>query len=298
MSRRVGGIVLAHALTGRGRIAAEFTVTRLADDRFMVVSGAAARQLDLDLLRSSIRVGDEPVAIADVTDAWTTLIVAGPRARDLLTTLTTADLGNAAFPWLTGKEIDVAGVRVRALRVNYVGELGWELHVPMAGVVPLYDAVWAAGVAFGIADFGLYAVNSLRMEKAYPGMGTELTSEVTPVEARLDRFVDLDHDFVGRAAVVETRERGASIHLVYLEVDATDTDVAGGEPVIVDGRAIGVTTSGGYGHATGRSLAFAYVDSGFEAPGTQLEIALLGDRRPATVLAAPVHDPENERPRA
>ena len=298
MSRRDDGIVLAHALTEGGRIASESTVTRLAGDRFLLVSGAAGRQRDLDLLRSSIRDDDEPVAIADVTDDWTTLIVAGPRARDLLTTLTTADLGNAAFPWLTGKEIDVAGVRVRALRVNYVGELGWELHVPMGGVVPLYDAVWAAGDAFGIADFGLYAVNSLRMEKAYPGMGAELTSEVTPVEARLDRFVDLDHPFIGRSAVVEARERGAPIRLAYLEVDATDTDVAGGEPVLVDGRAVGVTTSGGYGHATGRSLAFAYVDSGVEAPGSRLEIALLGDRRPATVLAAPVYDPDNERPRS
>jgi dimethylglycine dehydrogenase len=297
MSRRDRGIVLAHALTEGGRIVAESTVTRLAGDRFMLLSGAAGRQRDLDLLRSSVR-DDEPVAIADVTDAWTTLIVAGPRARDLLTPLTTTDLGNSGFPWLTAREIDVAGIRVRALRVNYVGELGWELHVPMDGVVPLYDAVWAAGDAFGIADFGLSAVNSLRMEKAYPGMGAELTSEVNPVEARLDRFVDLDHPFIGRSAVVEARERGASIHLAYLEVDATDTDVAGGEPVIANGRAIGVTTSGGYGHATATSLAFAYVESGFEAPGSRLEIALLGDRRPATVLARPVYDPDNVRPRS
>jgi dimethylglycine dehydrogenase len=296
MSRRVGGIVLAHALTDRGRIAAEFTVTRMADDRFMVVSGAAAHQRDLDLLRSS--AGDDVVTITDVTAGYTALIVAGPRARDLLATLTTTDLDDGAFPWLTGQEIDVAGIRVRALRVNYVGELGWELHVPVAQVVELYDAVWAAGDAFEIADFGLYAVNSLRMEKAYPGWGAELTSEVTPVEAGLERFVRLDHDFIGRSAVVAARERGTSIHLAYLEVDATDSDAAGGEPVFAQGRAVGVTTSGGYGHATARSLAFAYVESGFEAPGTRLEVELLGDRRPATVLAAPVYDTGNERPRA
>lgn len=296
MPRRTGGIVLAHALTDRGRIVAESTVTRLADDRFMVVSGAAAHQRDLDLLRSS--VGDEVVVITDLTTAYTALIVAGPRARDLLAMLTTADLDDAAFPWLTGREIDVAGIRVRALRVTYVGELGWELHVPVAQVVALYDAVWAAGGEHGIADVGLYAVNSLRMEKAYPGWGAELTSEVTPVDAGLERFVRLDHDFIGRAAVLVAREHGASIHLVYLEVDATDSDAAGGEPVFADGRAVGVTTSGGYGHATARSLAFAYVESGFEAPGTRLEVELLGDRRPATVLAAPVYDPASERPRA
>ncbi len=297
MSRRAGGIVLAHALTERGRLAAEFTVTRLADDRFMAVSGAAAHQRDLDLLRVSVG-DDEAVTITDLTADHSALIVAGPHARDLLATLTTADLGNAAFPWLTGREIDVAGTRVRALRVNYVGELGWELHVPLVEVVPLYDAVWAAGDAFGIADVGLYAVNSLRMEKAYRGWGAELTSEVTPVEAGLDRFVKLDHDFVGRAAVLATAERGATTHLVYLEVDATDADVSGGEPVFADGQAVGVTTSGAYGHATGRSLAFAYVESGRAAPGTRLEVALLGDRRPATVLARPVYDPDDERPRA
>ena len=163
-------------------------------------------------------------------------------------------------------------------------------------VVALYDAVWAAGEEFGIADFGLYAMNSLRMEKAYAGWGAELTNEITPVEAGLDRFVKLDHDFVGRAAVVAAKERGVATHLVYLEVAATDSDAAGGEPVFAGGKAIGVTTSGGYGHATGKSLAFAYVDPGFETPGTKLEVELIGDRCPAIVLAAPVYDPENAAP--
>ena len=297
MARREGGIVLAHALTEGGRIATEFTVTRLARDRFFLLSGAVAYQRDLDLLRFSLR-DDETVTIADLTEDYSALIVAGPRARDLLAKLTTIDLGNAAFPWLTGCEIEVAGIGVRALRINYVGELGWELHVPMAHVVALYDAVWAAGEAFGIADFGLYAMNSLRMEKAYPGWGAELTNEITTVEAGLDRFVDLDHDFVGRAAVLAATERGSSTHLVYLEVAATDSDVAGGEPLFAGGRAIGVTTSGGFGHVTGKSLAFAYVDTGYETPGTRLEVELIGDRCPATVLAEPVYDPGNLRPRA
>jgi dimethylglycine dehydrogenase len=297
MSRREGGIVLAHALTEGGRIVTEFTVTRLASDRYFLLSGAVAYHRDLDLLRFSLG-DDEAVTITDVTGDHSALIVAGPRARDLLAKLTTTDLGSAAFPWLTGREIDVAGIPVRALRVNFVGELGWELHVPMEQVVALYDAVWAAGEALGIADFGLYAMNSLRMEKAYPGWGAELTNEITPVEAGLDRFVDLDHDFVGRAAVVAARERGASSCLVYLEVGATDSDAAGGEPVFAAGRAIGVTTSGGFGHATGKSLAFAYVDAGYETAGTRLEVELIGDRYPATVLAEPVYDPENARPRS
>jgi dimethylglycine dehydrogenase len=158
--------------------------------------------------------------------------------------------------------------------------------------------VWAAGAEFGIADFGLYAMNSLRLEKAYAGWGAELTNEITPIEAGLDRFVKTDHDFVGRAAVLASQRRGVATRLVYLEVDATDSDAAGGEPVFADGQVIGVTTSGGYGHATGKSLAFAYVEPSFASPDERLEIELLGDRRPATVLAAPVYDPENVRPRA
>lgn len=297
MPRRNGGIVLAHALTDGGRYATEFTITRLAADRFFLLSGAVAHRRDLDLLHFS-RHGDETVEITDVSDDWTALIVAGPRSRDLLATLTSADLGNVTFPWLAGREIDVAGIGVRALRVNYVGELGWELHVPMADVVALYEAVWAAGEAFGISDFGLYAMNSLRMEKAYPGWGVELTNEVTPVEAGMERFVKPDHDFIGRSAVLAARDRGASTHLVYLEVGASDSDVSGGEPVFAAGKAIGVTTSGGFGHATGRSLAFAYVNHGFETAGTNLEVELIGVRLPATVLAGAAYDPENRRLRA
>jgi dimethylglycine dehydrogenase len=297
MPRRDGGIVLAHALTDGGRYATELTITRLAADRYFLLSGAVAHQRDLDLLRFSLR-DDEAVEITDITEAWSTLIVAGPRSRDLLATITAADLGNTTFPWLTGREIEVAGIPVRAVRVNYVGELGWELHVPMDGVVALYEAVWAAGEPLGIADFGLYAMNSLRMEKAYPGWGVELTNEVTPVEAGMDRFVKLDHEFTGRDAVLAVHEQGAGTHLVYLEVGTADSDVAGGEPVFAAGRAIGVTTSGGYGHATGKGLAFAYVDPGFETAGTALEIELIGERCPATVLAHAAYDPENLRLRA
>lgn len=294
---RVGGIALAHALSENGRFATETTITRLAADRFFLLSGALAHQRDLDLLRGAVRPGED-VAITDRTAEFTTLVVAGPRSRDLLAGLTGVDLSTPAFPWLTGREIEVAGIPVKALRVNYVGELGWELHVPMEHAVAVYDAVWSAGLPLGIADFGLYAMNSLRMEKAYRGWGAELTNEVTPVEADTMRFVKLDHAFTGRAAVEAALARGVATHLAYLEVDASDLDVAGGEPVFADGSVVGVTTSGGYGHHTGRSLGFAYVGSGHEAPGTALEIALLGERRPARVLGEPVWDPANARLRA
>lgn len=295
--RREGGIALTHALTAGGRISTEFTVTRLGAERFFLLSGAVAYQRDLDLLRFSKR-DDEDVTITDLTSEYSVLIVAGPQTRQLLTKLTSADLSNAAFPWLTGREIEVAGIGVRALRVNYVGELGWELHVPMAQVVALYDAVWAAGQEFGIADFGLYAMNSLRMEKAYAGWGGELTNETTPIEAGLDRFVKLDKDFVGRAAVLKVKETGVAIKMAYVEVDAQEADVFGGEAVYAGEQVIGVATSGGYGHTVGKSLAFVYVNAGHEAPGTKFDIEILGERRAARVLAEPIYDPANARLRA
>ncbi len=302
MPRREGGIALAHFLTEEGRIAGEATITRLGtrlgEGRFYVLSGAAAEDRDLDHLSQQIAAG-ERVTVANITDDWGVLVLAGPRARDLLATLTEAELSNPSFRWLTGKEIEVAGIALRALRVNYVGELGWELHCPMARLAELYDALWAAGQDFGIANFGVYAVNSLRMEKAYKGWGAELTNEITMVEADLERFVGYDKDdFLGKAATLKVQQAGGTTQLVYIEVAAGDCDVHGGEPVIAGGRVVGVTTSGGYGHATGKSLGFAYVEPGLAAPGSVFEIDLLGAPYAAKVLGEPAYDPKNERLRA
>jgi dimethylglycine dehydrogenase len=253
---------------------------------------------DLDLLMRSRRSG-ERVEVRNVTDERGVLVLAGPRSRELLAGLTNADLGNASFPWLTGREIAIGGISLRALRVNYVGELGWELHVPMNRLADLYDAVWRAGEPLGIADFGVYAVNSLRMEKAYRGWGAELTNEITPVEADMERFVAFDKGtFVGRDAVAALRNGKVATRLAYLELADGDADAMGGEAVFVNGRCVGVTTSGGYGHAVRKSLAFAYVEPALAKAGTRLEVQLLGDRRLAVILAEPAYDPGNLRLRA
>ena len=298
MPRREGGITLAHFLSDEGRIRGEVTITKLGEGRFYALAGAGAEDRDLDHLTERLRNGED-VTVTNVTDDWGVLVVAGPRSREVLSQLTDEDLTNASFRWLIGKEIEIAGVPLRALRVNYVGELGWELHCPMARLAELYDAVWSAGEAYGIANFGVYAVNSLRMEKAYKGWGAELTNEITMVEADMERFVAIDKDdFVGKTATLKTKQAGIATQCVYVEVEPGDCDVHGGEPVIADGRVVGMTTSGGHGHCTGKSLGFAYVEPALAAPGSRFEIDLLGSPRAATVLAEPVYDPKNERLRA
>jgi dimethylglycine dehydrogenase len=292
MPKKPGGVVLAHILGPTGRIRGESTITRLAGDRFYILSGAAWEVRDYDAMTMATRDG-ERVEIANVTDDWGVLVVAGPKSRDTLSAITNASLANDDFRWLSGQEIGMAGIDVRALRVNYVGSLGWELHCPMARLQDLYDAIWKAGEAHGIADFGVYAVNSLRLEKAYKGLGAELTNEITPVEADIMRFVNLEKDFTGRADVDAAQAKGAWTSIVYCEVAAGDADVHGGEPVMDGERVIGVTTSGGYGHSVQKSLCFAYVEPGYATPGARFDVEILGDRRQATVLAEPAFDASN-----
>jgi dimethylglycine dehydrogenase len=296
MPRKPGGIGLVHTLSRNGRIQGEMTVTRLADDRFYALSAAVAELRDRDWLVQSLRPG-ERVQIDNVTEDRGVLIVSGPRSRELLSGLTDAKLGNAEFPWLTGREIRVAGLEMRALRVSYVGELGWELHAPMAALPELYEALMERGRAFGIANYGLYAVNSLRIEKGYKAWSSELTNELDLREADMDRFFATQKDdFVGRAATLAAS--APRFKIVYVQIDAAATDARGGEPALAAGRCIGVTTSGAYGHRVKRSLAFACVEPAFAAPGSAFEVLLQGEPRRATVLGAPAYDPDNARMRA
>jgi dimethylglycine dehydrogenase len=295
MPRKTGGIGLVHVLSPGGRIQGEMTISRLADDRFYALSAAAAELRDLDLLRQSARPG-EAVRIENVTENRGVLVLSGPRSRELLQPLTDADLGNDAFPWLRAREIHIAGVPVRALRVSYVGELGWELHSPIDSLPSLYDAIWEAGRKFGIANYGLYAVNSLRMEKAYKAWSSELTNELNMLEADMPRFIRFDKpDFTGKAATLAQPPRPFKI--VYAEVAAADTDARGGEPVLIEDRCIGVVTSGAYGHRVKRSLVFACVPPEFAAPGARFDLLIQGERRAATVLAGAAFDPDNLRMR-
>jgi len=291
-----GRIALTHLLSEGGRIGAEATVTRLDDQAFYVLSAAGAELRDLDHLQQGRRAS-ERVRIDNVTDRRGVLVLAGPRSRSVLARLTDAPLDSGAFPWLSGREIEIAGMPVRALRVNYVGELGWELHPAVEHLEALYDALMAAGEEFGIRNFGLYAVNSMRLEKAYRSWGVELTNEVTMIDAAMERFIKFDKgDFIGREATLRQRDR--TLQLIYFSLDPGDADVQGGEPIFVGEQCVGVTTSGGYGHFVRQSLGFGYVPPSLAGPDAGLTVDILGQLRRATVLDEPVYDPANARLRA
>ena len=292
--KKTGGISLVHLLTDLGGIECEGTVARLSENQFYFLSAAVAEIHDEDWLVQQCLPGEQ-VQIKNVTDDYGVLVLTGPKSREILSQITDADLSNEAFPWLRYRQIQVSGIPVRALRVSYVGELGWELHHPMNQMQTLYEQLHQAGKAYGLTDFGTYAVNSLRMEKAYKAWGGELTTEITPVEADLMRFVDFSKSFIGREATLARKLQTHALQLVYLSVDAPDCDCLGNEPVMDGEELIGVTTGGAYGHTVSQSLAFAYVPPSYAEPGTLFDITLLGIRRQATVLKEAVYDPNNER---
>ncbi len=290
-----GGIILGHLLNDNGFIESEITVTRLGADHFYVLSAAVAQLHDFDQLTWRKR-DDENVSIIDVTDDYGVLVLAGPKSREVLSQICSDDLGK----WLKGSIATVAGVSgVRLLRVNYVGELGWELHTPMADMPKVYAALRQAGDPLGLKLFGTYAMNSLRMEKSYRGWGSELTAEIDMYEASMQRFIREDKpDFIGKAASLSRKQKGQRMRLVCLEVDNTDSDCVGNEPVYLNGKVVGVTTSGAYGHTVNKSLAFAYVPPDATTEGTEFEVMIFSEMRKARIIAESVWDASNERLKA
>ncbi len=289
--RKEGGTCLTLLLNCQGTIEGEAVIARLSGDRFWFVTGAPSERRLWDWLTLHER-GDEAVSVTNRSDETGILTIAGPRARDVLGACTSADLGNASFPWLSAREIDVAGISVIALRLSFAGTLAWELHAPDDRLADLWDALWQAGQPHGITPFGSKALDLMRLEKAYRG-GHELTNDASPVHTGQMRFVRMDKAFIGRDAVARRAERGETSQIVYLEVEPGDADAMGGEAVYHDGHLTGSVTSGGTGPVTGKCLALAFVEPAASTLGTQLEVSVFGKRRQATVLAGPVFDPDN-----
>lgn len=300
---RLNRITLAYALNAQGRIVSEFTLTRIGAESFYALSAAAAEWHDDDVLSQSLPA-DGSVRIQRLTESADALVLAGPRSRAVLSQLTTADLSNEAFPWLSARAIDIAGAKVLALRVSYAGELGWELHAAIEDLQRLYDAVLAAGSAQGLRHFGLYALDSLRIDKCYRGWKSDFDSTMTPFEASLDRFVDIDKpQFVGRDALVAERARGTARRLVPLVLeDPGSADALGGSPIYLASepadQAIGFVTSGTWSYTLERSIALGCVRADLAKPGTALRVDILGERLAAIVGREPLFDPQNRRPRA
>ena len=296
---KLNRIGLTWVLDARGGITSEFTVTRLGDEKFMLISAAAAEWHDLDVLHAHLPQGSA-IRIDNLSGRLATLVVAGPRARDILGAVTADDISHNALPWLAAREIEIGFARVQVLRVNYVGELGYELHMPVEDQYAVYHALKAAGAAHGLVDFGMYAMDSLRLEKAYRGWKSDITGEYTPLMASLERLVAFDKPgFPGKAALIEERAAGPRERFVPLILDDPgEADAPYCSPVFADGVQAGITVTSGYGHRMQKAIALAYVRADLAVPGRRVEIEILGVRCKAAVSDEPPFDPANTRLRA
>ncbi|MEI6355763.1 MAG: FAD-dependent oxidoreductase [Verrucomicrobiota bacterium] len=297
----VGRVVYTGMLNERGGFESDLTVVRIAKDAFYLVTGSTQAVRDADWIRTHIPDGAR-ADVTDVTGAHGVIGVMGPAARTLLARVTEADLSNEAFPFGTARTISVGLATVRAIRLTYVGELGWELHVPAEQMVHVHETLHAAGAGLGVTDAGHYAVNSLRLEKGYRAFGAELSPDESPVEAGLGFAVAWDKPggFIGRDALLRQRAAGVKKRLAVFTLDDPEPVLWGSEPILRDGVMAGYTTSGSYGHTVGRAVGMGYVR---EAGGVtdaflkagRYEVLVNGIRRPATLhLRCPV-DPDRRK---
>src|SRR6266545_830726 len=293
VARDVGAITYTSMLNSRGGIECDFTVTRLAEDRFRIVTGTAFGQHDLSWIRQHAP-DDGSVGVEDVTSRYACLGIWGPFARDIVQPLTTADLSNKAFPYMRARELDVGPVPCLALRVTYVGELGWELYCPTEFGLRLWDTIWEAGGEYDLVAGGYKAIDSCRLEKGYRVWGADITPDDTPYEAGLGFAVKLDKgDFLGREALVGAQE--PERRLACLVLSDPRSVALGSEPVRIDGELVGRVTSGGYGYTVERSIAYAYVPAGYAQPEQPVEVEIFGAWIAGEVAPEPLFDPAGER---
>ncbi len=292
---RQGRMMLTQMCTPRGGVECDVTVTRLGEDRFYVVSAAATEGHDYAWIAQHLP-DDGSVRLDNVTCRYGVLTLAGPRSRDVLQQLTDRDCSRKGFRFFRCHEFRVGMAPIRALRVSYVGELGYELHHPIEYQRYLYDLLMEAGAPYGIVDWGYRALDSMRLEKAYRLWGVDMSADWTPLEAGMERFVALDKgDFIGRDALLRQQERGIEMGLACLVVDADGKEPHGYEPVLAGDEMIGYVAAGGYGHTIEKTIVLAYLPSAYLEPGTDLEVKILGAPRPAQVVEQPLYDPKNER---
>ncbi len=304
VNKPVGRLTYTQLLNTRGGIEADLTVARFAEDRFYIVTGTGFRTHDFGWISDHIPAGLD-CTLSDITEDWGTLSLMGPRAREVLAGVTAADVSNAAFPFGHVREIGIAGATVRALRVTYVGELGWELHIPIAALGEVYDALMAAGKTHDIRPIGYRALESLRLEKAYRAWSSDITPNDTPFEAGLGWAVKLrkNTDFLGRRALESLAGQPLKKRFMGFTVDDPSIVIAGRETILRNGEAVGYLTSGGYGYTLGRNIGYGYVrntegvSDDYLKSGTY-ELVVAAEKTPATLHFGPMVDPAMDKIKA
>ena len=295
----VGTIVYTECLNKRGGIECDFTVTRLAEQRFFIVTGTAFGQHDLSWLSINMPE-DGSVSIEDVSSSYACLGLWGPKARTILEKVTKADVSNAGFPYMIARQIVVGDVPALASRVTYVGELGWEFYCPMEYGLRLWDTLWAAGQPEGLVAAGYKAIDSLRLEKGYRYWSSEISPDFSPLEAGLGFAVKLNKkDFIGKEAILKQKETGVTRKLCCMTLSDSRTIALGKEPIrSKDGKIIGWVAAGGYGYSVEKSIIYAYLPVEYAKVGTELQVEFLGEQVGAVVAQSPLWDPKGERIRA
>ena len=299
LPKKVGRVNLCHALNTKGGVHSEFTILREAEDSFYLVSAGAFQRLDHDWIHKWMPK-DGSVIFENLTNSTGVLVVAGPKSRELMQRVSKDDFSNENFKWLSAKNVDVGYAPLNAMRVNFVGELGWELHHPIEYQNHIFDKLMEAGKDLGLKPFGIRAMNSLRVEKSYKLVGTELSIEYAPYESGLDRFIHPNKgSFIGLDALNKWREKGFNNKLVTLEVhNVTDADVLGNNPIYENGSVVGRATGGDYGFRLGKSIALGMVKPTLANVGQKLKIDILGKMHEATILEDSPYDSENKLLRA
>ena len=292
MDRTVGAVIYTQLCNERGGIEADVTFTRLGRDYYLMVTGAGFGVHDADWVRRHLPDG---VFITDVTSAWAVLNLAGPKARDVLAAVSEGDVSNTALPFAHAREIAIGAAPVRAARIGYVGELGFELYVPTEFGLHVYDTLWAAGQNHGIANVGYRAIDSLRMEKGYLYWSGDISPDYTPLEAGLGARVHFGSkgDFVGRAALEAQSDGGVARRLCTF-VTENGLPLTGGETILSGGDVVSLVTSAAFGHTVGRTIIHGYLDRD-RWEDTAFEIEVFGARHPIRRAEGPLYDPKNER---
>ena len=294
--KKIGRVNLCHALNTAGGVHSEFTIAKEKENSFYLVSAGAFQRLDHDWIHKWMPK-DGSVIYENLTNSMGVLVLAGPKSRDILSKITKTDLSNENFPWLSSKKINVGLAPSIAMRMNFVGELGWELHHPIEYQNHIFDKLMEAGKDHGLKPFGIRAMESLRVEKTYKLVGTEMSIEYAAFESGLDRFVHLNKgNFIGRDSLVKWQQNGFKNKMVTLEVhDVEDADALGNNPIYNNGKVIGRATGGNYGFRVKKSLAIGMVDPQFTDIGQKLEMDILDKKYNVTVIEDSPYDPKNEK---